>query len=113
MTCSCIGTDGGMDERKKKDHVEGVGQAAEPGARDGWMDGRRKGVTAADRLSFSILNKETRGGENMAVLCHITLTSTSIPSVIFPLCYNKRRCTGSALTQVELQAGVCTALKEG
>lgn len=41
----------------------------------------------------------------MAFLCHITLTTTSIASVIFPLYNSMRRCTGSALIQVELQAG--------
>lgn len=49
----------------------------------------------------------------MAFLCHITLTSTSIPSVIFPLYSSKRRCTGSALIRVELQAGVLHSFKRG
>lgn len=63
---------------------------------------RRKGPTATKSLSFNILNKKAKGGD----------TTTSMPFVIFPLNYSKGRCTGSPLIQVELQAGVCTALKD-
>lgn len=40
------------------------------------MDEKEKGTDR--RKFFNILNKDTKGGENMAFLCHINLTSTSI-----------------------------------
>lgn len=53
MTCSCTGTDGGMDERKRKiesrELAEQLGQEWEM---DGWMKRRRKGLTATKRSSF-------------------------------------------------------------
>lgn len=51
---------------------------------DGWMDEeKKKGTDSHKEVEF--LNKEAKGGENMAFVCH---TTTSIPSVIFPQCYS-------------------------
>lgn len=57
--------------------------------------------------SFHILNNEAKGRETWRLYAISLFNSTSIASVIFP------QCTNSALIQSELQAGVCTALKEG